>query len=360
MCTLQILLSQKREQVVTNRPAPPLVPDNPDINPMPSESLHSPILSTPHKSPPSPPEPVAYPIPTTPITPSPPAYTDIQKHPDSSNIEATIIATEESPSKSDPSSPCKKESRSCASPVPTEESIQVAEISSSNVTDEPSTSADDANSSALVESASSDVASSLFEGSSSEEADTKFILEKKSWLQEVPVAEQYSGDSDLQSIRFSEPTGPRLRRGIHDTSATPKRMTGTVMRQTNGRRRHSTGAPQNSQRQQRQRRSLTPKTSTSSASPFLAPGNKLKRRAKEMSDYEETRNGVGTRHSAEAENGESCLKRRTRSEDVRNMQDENDPANQTVDNRLRWPVTDTPISRTSTYKNFFYFFFFLM
>ncbi|XP_058806761.1 uncharacterized protein LOC131673081 isoform X2 [Phymastichus coffea] len=352
----EILLSQKREQMATNKLSAHPIPETPNINTMPCESLYHSCPSALNQISPNSPEPEDDPIPTTAIVPALPVYSDIQKYPDSSEFDTTVLQTEENASKHHLSSSSKKEIHSCINQsVAEEESIQVAEISSSNATDEPSTIREDTNN-LFIEAESMVVESSLFEESTSQESDltiteTKFILEKKSWLQQVPAAEQYTNDeADLQSIRFSEPTGPRLRRGIHDNSDTPKRITGTVMRQTNGRRRHSTGAPQNSQRQQRQRRSLTPKSAVT-ASPFMAAGNKLKRRAKEMSNYEEAKVAVSTRHSAETESGESCLKRRTRSEDVRNMQDENDPSNQAVDNRLRWPITDTPISRTSAVLN---------
>lgn len=370
------------------------VPESPESNsvhqpsensPYPSSSSSSSIHK--HHATPAEPAPIPspYPYPATPLT-APPSYSDVQKHPDSSNhlvVETTTTTTTDIISSEDDSClPLKEEDDdgelALTFSVSEEECIQVAEISSSNVADldssnigsleEPKT--------PLAEPDTPRVESSeeLYEDEEEaamslltrhESSLDKYVLERDTWLERVPVAEKYPEDinQDLQPIRHNssnELVGPRLRRS-EGTLLLGKR----VMRQSAGRRRHSTGAPVGPG--QRQRRSLTPKSAGAGvavvvAGGYLSVGNKLKRGSKLMlgCEFDEPpRVGVGTvagagdggecGYEAREAGAEPCLKRRTRSEDLRGLQDENSPANRKVEQhpRIRWPVTDTPISRTS-------------
>ncbi|OXU20286.1 hypothetical protein TSAR_016142 [Trichomalopsis sarcophagae] len=422
----EILLSQKRDGV---RPSVPIVEPEMVHNSFPSPQIRPPFAK---------PEPEIYnPFPRSPMTATKlPSYSELQKHPDSSNhLFENSTATTNLTNLESTSSGCSKyaaylskeeastsniiPNQSFVEPPQLEESIQVAEISSSNFSDEHSTTTTvtvsveettmlvSETEGTIVEStlcteetrttvesaAAGDIDVAL------EMAETEFLLEKESWLQKVPEAEKFTDEvenTDLQPIKFSEPpSGPRLRRGVHEPSGNSTKSTTTVTTPTNGpalttrcmgsvapisgivirqtsnsRRRHSTGAPPNNQRQQqRQRRSLTPKSSSAAttylASSASASSNRLKRGSKVLligeSGFDESRVGVGTRNTTEckyeakdnsgnSDSGEPCLKRRTRSEDVRKMQDENDPANQKVDqqlSRLRWPGNESSISRTN-------------
>ena len=128
-------------------------------------------------------------------------------------------------------------------------------------------------------------------------------------------------------------------------------------------RRHSIGAVS--------RNTLTPKANLKEPSvPYLEC--RIKRESKSLPGnvFEEPRivdstttrlnsslRGVKRRHSSithtndeSCATGETCAKRRTRSEDRPNPIDENDPANQKhvteeVNNRLRWSATDSSLSR---------------
>lgn len=350
-------------QAVPNTPEPVL----------PSENIEDPCPDTPKCSP----ERVSYSCPQSPSAATsfaPLSYTDIQKYPDSSNRCVDEPLNEKS-NDLDSSSKPEKASPSKVDTPQQDESIQVAEISSSNVTDDHNVS--DNHNRSIVDPDVPAVETSLCEGVTTKEdseidasmtrADTNFLLESESWLHQVPEAEKFQQGEDSfcpdhQTIKFSE---PRLRRGIHDASSvnsanlTRHGSSGCVVLRQSGKRRHSTGASNSSQRQRLpQRRSLTPKSSTEASVTFLASsGNKLKRGAKMMvggSECEEpkitTKNSIECKYDSRRDSscGEPCLKRRTRSEDVRIMQDENNPkVNEQHNTRHRWPRTDTAISKNS-------------
>ena len=330
---------------------------------------------------------------STPTTAVPQNNFESQKQPDSSNNMIDHAANFGNSSKAHFSScpvieiePLNQNYINAGS-TPQEESIQVAEISSSNASDENS---DSSSGSASIEDMLSmevestdailevetSIESSMIDIAAADVTleDTKYLLEKKSWLQQVPVAEQYANDTNnvhLQPIKFHEPPqGPRLRRSTPEGPMIKRVVNSSpygIIRRI-GRRRHSTGAPINTSRQQqRQRRSLTPKSSAATTN-YSSSGNKIKRNPKVSlvgSGFEEPRVKVGNKNSSDCKydtrdpesevlGEEPSLKRRTRSEDRRNMQDENNPANQKVDQhrRLRWHGSDSTISisRTSRFK----------
>lgn len=291
---------------------------------------------------------------------------DIQKYPDSSNPitndETTTCPIEENNKNTSLSKETLNQSSKSI-----EESIQVAEISSSNVSDDQQNIDLDRS---IVEAEIDVVESSISEenepntSTNDDEENSKFF-EQKSWLQEVPEAERFpTNNTDLQPIKHSKPPEylrTRLKRSCVYQS-TPKNSfakrigssssnscNGKVLRQTNEKRRHSSGQPQNCL----QKRSLT--TKSSSCLPSL---NKkvLKRSCRVLlgDELDNTKNNGNRSFEVIEENSSSepCPKRKTRSEDIKNMQDENNPANQKVEpNKLRWPVIDTSKSKTS---KFFY------
>ncbi|XP_014205500.1 uncharacterized protein LOC106637295 [Copidosoma floridanum] len=367
----EILLSQKREQMQSNQVSRPV-----------SESQYTPMVRTTHKS--------TSPSPTrqSPIIScasaepkiSSATNLDVHKHPDSSNQNVTEPREHSSEKiNKNTTSPAKDTSKLSQVDTVAGESIQVAEISSSNVSDELNNSSTGMLDESIIDLDHSIVESSICKeddsniaSEESDASDTKFLLERKSWLQEVPKAEQFSNDlshEDLQSITCNEPQphGPRLRRSCVNETTTNSLLTkrvyvsknysgSAIMRQTGRKRRHSTDVSQNNQRQQR-------KSLTSKATSCLSVTNvskSLKRSCRVMLGNEpgDLRVGVGKQSASSCKyetknsvSGELCLKRKTRSEDQRNTQDENNPTNQKVENQLRnkmrWSVGDASTSRTN-------------
>jgi hypothetical protein len=240
--------------MATNRPASQPEPVSSETSILPSEGDDCAYPAPTHKPRTPVPESVAYPYPVIPTCPEPPSYSDVQKQPDSSDhsVDEAVASSPSVPQSSSNSNNSSSNSSSNnsssnnnssnsvnsngklasgseeSSPLRTlgdapsmEESIQVAEISSSDacvkhIVEEPSDE--------IVVSETSLVESSLCteEAPIKDESDidailtdtTNFVLDRDNWLQQVPEAEKYSedvGSVDLQPIRFTEPQGPRLR-----------------------------------------------------------------------------------------------------------------------------------------------------
>ncbi|KAJ8687577.1 hypothetical protein QAD02_023371 [Eretmocerus hayati] len=363
----EILLSQKREQMATSKPPVNPVPRTPEPFTETSEIIQNDSPSAVSEPKVSRSRSIPSPFPLTPLPSRPPP-----SYPDSSNHEADGRIGQEKITKSSPLSKEKPVPGDCLEDLQSEESIQVAEISSSNVTDElGDRSADDS----VIDADMSVVESSLNESSTresemdTESCDASSLLESEKVLQQVPDAERFQQSNNNMSvdhklIRISE---PRLRRSIHDpissngNRCTTRRSTAgcvTLLQKT--RRRHSSGTP-NQRQHQPTRRSLTPKSTTITRGTFLGNSNRLKRGAKLMlAENGQSGREANSRSSDGCKLGgqddilcsETSSKRRTRSEDMRTMQDENNPnqiqnLNDQHQHKARWPSNETPLSRNS-------------
>lgn len=387
---------------VAKTPISPITPEIASKKLLPNVSIHMHPTSPVKDSPPQPPqkhseapEPIPYSCPETPMDIPPPSYSDIQKYPDSSNNildqSASLVHDKKLSSKSLNSLSCKENALQNQRVLEKEESIQVAEISSSDASEDQQTIAmEESNilsmkiNASLVESTLDNEIDDICNKVDDEDAvemdmldSLKFLDERVSWLEEVPEPEKFepkdSSNKDHQRIRYSDPPVARHRRGIHDNNTISKRIPisstyNSVMRQSNGRRRHTIGVSQSSSNLQlKQRRSLTPKTPVASGAYLTSAANRLKRSARKLVENELDKRmvSVGTKNSvnncgdkikessdSDVLTTEPCSKRKTRSEDARNMQqDENDPANQKIDqhnNRLQWLSSET-ISKNSEF-----------
>lgn len=321
------------------------------------------------------PEPRLEPVPCTGV----PDYSD-QKEPDSSFRDDEPLITSNTPPKKYPPSP---ERRSNRTPLPqslVDASIQVDKVSSTDSSDdsEDNQSQPDVNTSSdpsmdetitdLDSSSSSSSGTDILEDDDEETEDNldhSIVDESTSnntWLQDVPRAERFIDEvkeefrpittrsvssTSTENSKISRPASTtalkRKSKSILRSEKHSKPYTNVIHQVEKRRtRRHSTG--QHHQRNQQQRRSLTPKV--------------LVNRSLDEANKRSSSNGVlssDSRHNGRFGNPLESLKskKRNRSEDNGDGTDENNPENQKItdEKQHRWSGKDSTYKRSREFQN---------